>query len=84
MKKHKVILIRNLTDSTFVIRLERMNFQFQTGQFVILKIPGLAEKREYSVYSGENDDFLEVLVREVAGGKVSGKLKKLKPGKIPI
>lgn len=80
MKKHKVILIRNLTDSTFVIRLERMNFQFQTGQFVILKIPGSAEKREYSVYSGENDGYLEVLVREIEGGKVSGRLKKLKPG----
>jgi ferredoxin--NADP+ reductase len=57
-----------------------MNFQFQTGQFVILKIPGSAEKREYSVYSGENDNFLEVLVREIEGGKVSGRLKKLKPG----
>ena len=78
MKKHKVILIRNLTDSTFVIRLELLDFQFQTGQFVILKIPGSAEKREYSVYSGENDDFLEVLVREIEEGKVSGRLKKLK------
>jgi ferredoxin-NADP reductase len=57
-----------------------MNFQFQTGQFVILKIPGSSEKREYSVYSGENDDFLEVLVREIEGGKVSGRLKKMKPG----
>jgi ferredoxin--NADP+ reductase len=57
-----------------------MNFQFQTGQFVILKIPGSSEKREYSVYSGETDDFLEVLVREIEGGKVSGRLKKLKPG----
>ena len=80
MKKHKVILIRNLTDSAFVIQLERMNFQFQTGQFVIVKIPGSAERREYSVYSGENDDFLEVLVREIEGGKVSGRLKKLKSG----
>ncbi len=47
---------------------------------MILKIPGSAEKREYSVYSGENDDYIEVLVREVEGGKVSGRLKKLKPG----
>ncbi len=57
-----------------------MNFQFQTGQFVMLKIPGSLENREYSVYSGEKDDYLEVLVREVEGGKVSGKLKKLKSG----
>ena len=80
MGKHKVISVRNLTASTFVVRFERLNFQFQTGQFVMLRIPGSLENREYSVYSGENDDYLEVLVREVEGGKVSGKLKKLKPG----
>jgi len=46
----------------------------------MLKIPGSLENREYSVYSGENDDFLEVLVREIEGGKVSVRLKKLKSG----
>lgn len=80
MKKHKVIEIRNLTESTFVIRLERNNLQFQTGQFVILKNLNSSARREYSVYSGENDNYLEVLVREIEGGQVSGKLKKLKPG----
>jgi ferredoxin--NADP+ reductase/benzoate/toluate 1,2-dioxygenase reductase subunit len=54
--------------------------QFQTGQFVILKNLNNSAKREYSVYSGENEDCLEVLVREIEGGKVSGKLKRLKPG----
>jgi ferredoxin--NADP+ reductase/benzoate/toluate 1,2-dioxygenase reductase subunit len=67
---------------TFVIRLERNGLQFQTGQFVILNISNLTAKREYSVYSGENDDYLEVLVREVEGGNVSGKLKRLKPGMV--
>lgn len=81
MKKHKIISVRNLTESTFVIRFERNNLQFQTGQFVILNVLNSNEKREYSVYSGENDDYLEVLVREVDGGKVSAKLKRLKPGK---
>ena len=80
LKLHKVISIRNLTGSTFVIRLERNGFRFQTGQFVILRIPGTVQNREYSVYSSENDNYIEVLVREVEGGKVSGKLKKLKPG----
>ena len=80
MKKHKVISVRNLTDLTFVIRLERNNLQFQTGQFVILTYQNSSAKREYSVYSGENDDYLEVLVREIEGGKVSGRLKKVKPG----
>jgi ferredoxin/flavodoxin---NADP+ reductase len=80
LRRHKIISVRNLTDSAFVIRFERLNFQFQTGQFVMLKIPGSLENREYSVYNGENDDFLEVLVREIEGGKFSGRLKKLKPG----
>lgn len=60
--------------------MERNNLQFQTGQFIMLKNLNSSARREYSVYSGENDDYLEVLVREIEGGKVSGKLKKLKPG----
>ena len=80
MRKHKVIKVRHLTDLTFVVRFERNGLPFQTGQFVILKLPNSVEQREYSVYSGEKDDFLEVLVREVEGGKISGKLKKLEPG----
>lgn len=80
MKRHKVIAIRHLTDSTFVIRLERKNINFQTGQFILLNVKGLIDQREYSVYSGENEDFLDVLVREIEGGKISGRLKNLKVG----
>lgn len=80
MKKHKVTQVRHLTDSTFVIRFERNGMDFQTGQFVLLGTKGAVDRREYSIYSGEYDDYLEVLVREVEDGKVSSKLKKLKAG----
>jgi len=60
--------------------MERNNLPFQTGQFVILCRPGTIEQREYSVYSGENDEYVEVLVREVANGKVTPRLKKMQPG----
>lgn len=80
MKRHKIIQIRYLTDSAFVIRFERNGLEFQTGQFVLLGIKGAVDRREYSIYSGEHDDYLEVLVREIEGGKVSSKLKKLKAG----
>lgn len=80
MKKHKVIKVRYLTGSTYVIRFERNGMEFQTGQFVLLGTKGAVDRREYSIYSGENDDYLEILVREVDGGKVSSKLKKLKKG----
>jgi NAD(P)H-flavin reductase len=80
LRKHKVKEVRHLTDSTFVVKLERNGVEFQTGQFVMLQVNGVVDQREYSVYSGEHDDSLEVLVREVDGGKVSGKLKRLKVG----
>lgn len=80
MRKYIVKEIRNLTDSTFVVRLERNDFRFQTGQFVLLGLNGAGSRREYSVYSGENDETIDVLIREVKKGKISPKLKKLKPG----
>ena len=80
MKTHKIIGLRHLTDSSFVIRMERNDLEFQTGQFITLGLNKSIDRREYSVYSGEQDEFLEVLVREVEDGKVSGKLKKLKQG----
>lgn len=79
MRKHKVIQTRQLTDSTFVVRLEKNGLEFQTGQFILVGFSN-TDRREYSVYSGEHEDFLEVLVREVEGGKVSSKLKQLKSG----
>ncbi len=63
-----------------MVRLERNGMEFQTGQFVLVGTRGAVERREYSIYSGENQDYLEVLIREVEGGKVSSKLKKLKSG----
>lgn len=80
MEKHVITGVRHLTESTFVLQMERNNLPFQTGQFVILRRPGSLEQREYSVYSGEKDDFLEVLVREVTDGKVTPRLKKMLPG----
>lgn len=80
MNMHTVTEVRHLTESTFVLQLERNGLPFQTGQFVMLRRPGSIEQREYSVYSGEQDSYLEVLVREITGGRVSPGLKKMKPG----
>ncbi|SHI30131.1 ferredoxin--NADP+ reductase [Tangfeifania diversioriginum] len=80
MKLHQITAVRQLTDSTFVLQLERKELPFHTGQFVILRRPGTIEQREYTVYSGAKDNFLEVLVREVTEGKVTPRLKKMQPG----
>ena len=54
--------------------------EFKSGQHIIVGLKGELNQREYSVYSGENDDYLEILVREVPEGNVSLQLKNCKPG----
>lgn len=76
----KVQGIRNLTESTYIVRMERKGLKFTPGQNLNLGLAGDPEKRDYSIYSGAEDDFLDILVKEVDDGLVSKKLKKLNPG----
>ncbi|BAX82301.1 ferredoxin--NADP reductase [Labilibaculum antarcticum] len=80
MRSQKVIEIRNLTDSTYIIRMEKKDFTFKTGQYITLGFSGSIDRREYSIYSSEDDIFLEVLIKEVENGLVSKKLKRCKVG----
>ena len=77
---HHVRHVRHLNPRTFVLRFDRHGLHFEPGQYVILGLPGSIARREYSIYSGAGDDFLEVLVREIEGGLVSRALKRCKPG----
>ena len=79
---HKIRQIRFLTEETFVLRLERGDLQFKAGQHIIVGLKGELNQREYSVYSGEKDDYLEILVREVFNGNLSVQLKQCKPGQL--
>jgi ferredoxin--NADP+ reductase/benzoate/toluate 1,2-dioxygenase reductase subunit len=78
--KNIVTRISFLSESTFVLRFTRENIEFRAGQHIIVGLRGDPDQREYSVYSGENDDFIEILVREVRQGKISPKLRECKPG----
>lgn len=75
-----VTQIRFLTESAFVIRFTRDDISFRAGQHIIVGNEEDMDQREYSIYSGENDEYIEILVREVKEGKISGKLKMCKPG----
>ncbi|PTN08679.1 ferredoxin--NADP reductase [Mangrovibacterium marinum] len=77
---YKVQEVRKLTEEAFSIRLPRSRFKYHAGQHVSLGIHGDYQSREYSIYSGENDECLEVLVKEVKDGYFSPKLSKLKVG----
>jgi len=74
--------VRHLTESTYVLRFTRNGMQFTPGQHLVLGMSDSKELREYSIYSGIHDDFLEVLIKEVDDGLVSRQLKDLKPGEL--
>ena len=77
---YKVTEIRQLTESAFVVSMPRCRFTFRPGQHVSVSIKGDYQSREYSIYSGNHDESLEILVKEVEGGYFSPKLKNLKTG----
>ena len=78
--KHRVLQVRDLGEGTFVVRFERRGLEFASGQYVhVGPLPGI-DRREYSVYSSPEDDFLEILVKEVDEGSVSPRLRRLREG----
>ena len=77
---YKVLNIKNLTENTFVVKLPKSRFKFIAGQHISLSIEGDYQSREYSIYSAEEGENLEILVKEVEGGYFSPKLKHLKAG----
>ncbi len=76
----KVLSIKNLTESTYILRIERNGFDFKAGQYLVLSIPDERKARQYSIYSSENDDYIELLIKEVNPGELSHELKYLKVG----
>ena len=77
---YKVETVRKLTDDTVSLRFPKSRFRYKAGQHISLGIHGNYQSREYSIYSGANDEHLEVLVKEVKDGYFSPKLSQLKPG----
>ncbi len=77
---HEILEIRHLTEAAFVIRFEKKDLEFTAGQHVCVGPPNGIHTREYSIYSAENDPFIEILVKEVQNGLITPVLKKLKVG----
>ena len=78
--RHAVLALRDLSESAYVLRIERKGLDFEPGQYIhVGPLPGI-DRREYSVYSAPGDDFLEILVKEVPQGVVSPGLRRLTAG----
>jgi ferredoxin/flavodoxin---NADP+ reductase len=78
----KVVSVTGLSDSAFVLRVERNRLEFRAGQYVVLGFSGERIAREYSIYSSEHDPYIDLLIKEVDQGVVSRRLKRLRPGDI--
>lgn len=81
-KINRVLEVRDLTESTYVVRFDRQGMDFKPGQHITLGLPGDNQVREYSIYSPSDEAFLEVLIREVEEGLVSKKLHRVKTGDV--
>ena len=79
-KQYIVQEVRELTDTTYVLRFDKKDMDFQAGQHITLGLPGDNQMREYSIYSPSTAPYLEVLIREVEKGLVSRKLHRVKKG----
>jgi ferredoxin--NADP+ reductase len=76
----KVIENVRLSPHTFRLRTERPLAPIKAGQCFSVGTRDLGINREYSMYSGADDDYLDFLIREVDGGVVSPRLAACKPG----
>lgn len=76
----KVIDKKIINNEILILRLERKDLEFKAGQYIILKFPNEKEAREYSIYSGENDNHLDILLKTVPAGSFSKRLGELHKG----
>ncbi|MFW5797693.1 MAG: ferredoxin--NADP reductase [Spirochaetota bacterium] len=72
--------VRRPVGRTVVVQLERPRIDFEPGQYVNVGFPEEIDMREYSVYSGPEDELLEILVRHVDHGLISPRLDRVQAG----
>lgn len=78
--RYRVLDVKRLSKQTFRLRAERPDVPINAGQCFNVGCGDIGINREYSMYSGAGDSYLDFLVREVEGGLVSPLLGKLRGG----
>lgn len=71
---------RSISGNTYCLRTKRPEVEIRAGQCFSVGTKDLGINREYSMYSGANDDFVDFLVREIPDGIVSPRLGTCSPG----
>lgn len=76
----RVLENKQLSPGTVRLRIERTSEHIKAGQCFSLGTSDLAINREYSMYSGADDEFVDFLIRVVEDGIVSRRLASCVPG----
>ena len=71
---------KQISDSSWHLRLERHDFEFKAGELITLYGKDRHACRDYSVASGEQDDFLDILYRPIEHGALTPELVTLQAG----
>ena len=79
---YSVQSVISITDHSFIVRIPRKGLAFRAGQHISVGIKGESNFREYSIFSGEEDNFLEFLVKEIKTGYFTPRLRKLRMGQL--
>jgi len=78
--EYLVLDVKRLSKQTFRLRAERPDTQIKAGQCFNVGLREIGINREYSMYSGAEENFVDFLVRDVEEGLVSPLLGKLNAG----
>ena len=78
--KIKYLVVTKGKSGVLFLDAKRKDISFVPGQHMVIGFPGEMENREYSIYSGLEDSYLDFLIKEVDGGLVSSRLISLRKG----
>jgi len=76
LHKTKVHSLRNIAEGVYVISFLR-NFKFTAGQVVAIDLVSDGQPRLYSIASGENEKYVDILFDEKPAGNLTPCLSKL-------
>lgn len=79
LHKTKVHSLRSIADGVYIISFLR-NFKFTAGQVVAIDLVSNGQPRLYSIASGEDEEYVDILFDEKPDGNLTPFLSKLNRG----
>lgn len=76
----KVLAARALSDTGYELTFERGGIDFRAGMLLTIHGTDPTEDRDYTIASGEQDPYLQVLYRYIPTGRLTSQLVRLQPG----